>query len=119
MRKTIEERVVTLEQQMIELRDLPAQVTGLRSDFSQLRTEMRGEFSAIRGELGESLAAVRGEMTTGFTAVRDEMAAFRADMIARDEETRRHARVLHEDAIARLAVTREGGPRSTRTRKRR
>lgn len=106
--ETLEERVVTLEQQMTELRDLPAQVTELRSEISQLRTELRVELSAIRGE-----------MAAGFGAVREDMATFRAEMIARDDETGRHARMLHEDVIARLALTREGKPRSPRTRKRR
>jgi len=108
LRKTIEERVLTLEEQMTELRELPAQVAGLRSEFSQLRAEMRGEFSAIRTEMAEGLAAVRGEMAT-----------FRADFIARDDETRRHARIMHEEVIARIALTREGESRSPRTRKRR
>jgi hypothetical protein len=129
-RKTLQERVLTLEQQMMEIRDLPAHVTEVRSEISQLRTETRGEFSALRGEmatLGDALRGematlgntLRGEMAAGFAVVRGEMATFRAEMTARDEETSRHARMLHEDVIGRLALTREGKPRSPRTRKRR
>jgi hypothetical protein len=106
--QSIEGRVLTLEQQMSELREIPARVSRLESNISQLRAEMRDEFSAIRSE-----------MAAGFGAVREDMATFRADMIARDEETGRHARMLREDVIARLALTREGTPRSPRTRKRR
>ena len=93
---------------MSELREIPVRVSRLESNISQLRAEMRDEFSAIRGE-----------MAAGFGAVREDMATFRAEMIARDDETRRHARMLHEDVIARLALTREGRPRSPRPRKRR
>jgi uncharacterized coiled-coil DUF342 family protein len=107
-RKAVEERVVTLEQQMMERRDLPTEVTELRSEISQFRTEMRDETSAIRGE-----------MAAGFGAVREDLATFRVEMTARDDETRRHARMLHEDVIARLALTREDRPRSPRPRKRR
>ena len=135
VRKTIEQRILTLEDRMGELHELPERVAALQSEFSQFRAEVRDEFSAIRGELAEGLAAVRGEMADGLAAVRGEfaeglaavrgemgsmredMAAFRADSIARDEEARRYARMLHEDVIARLALTPEGGPRSPRRRK--
>ena len=119
MRKSIEERVLTLEQQMSELRQNAARVSRLESNISQLRAEMREEFSAIRGEVAALGDSLRGEMAAGFGAVREDMATFRADMIARDEETRRHARMLHEDVIARMALTREDRPGSPRTRKRR
>lgn len=74
-----------LEQQMQELRDLPARVTGLESQILQLRDEMRDGFSAIRSELR-----------------------------AANEETRNFMRALYEDALARIATMgkgKEGGDR--------
>jgi hypothetical protein len=117
--KSIEGRVLTLEQQMSELREIPARVSRLESNISQLRAEMRDEFSAIRGEMAtkKDLEALRAEVATGLGAVREDMATFRTDMIARDEETRRHARMLHEDVIARIALTREGVSRRTNRKK--
>src|SRR5437773_10545840 len=79
VRKTIEQRVLTLEDQMGELRGIPTQMSDLRSQVSQLHADMRGEFSAIRGEMVEAIAALR------------------TDMVAGDEETRRQMRVLHEE----------------------
>jgi outer membrane murein-binding lipoprotein Lpp len=148
VRKTIEQRVLTLEEQMGELRGMPTQISDLRSQVSQLSDDMRAEFSAIRGETATQADMLRGEMAAQADMLRGEMAAqadtlrgemaaqadmlrgetgtirqdmavFRADFIARDDETRRHARMMHEDVIARLALTREGGPRSPRPRKRR
>ena len=104
--KGIEGRVLTLEQQMSELREIPARVSRLESNISQLRAEMRDEFSAIRSE-----------MAAGFGAVREDMATFRADMIAGDEETRRHARMLHEDLVGRIALIQEDMPRRTNRKK--
>jgi hypothetical protein len=102
---------------MSELREIPARVSRLESNISQLRAEMRDEFSAIRGEMATLGNTLRGEMAAGFGAVREDMAMFRADMIARDEETGRHARMLHQDVIARLALTREGVSRRTNRKK--
>jgi hypothetical protein len=45
------------------------------------------------------------------------MATFRADMIAGDEETRRHARMLHEDLVGRIALIQEDMPRRTNRKK--
>jgi Fic family protein len=115
--KGIEGRVLTLEQQMSELREIPARVSRLESNISQLRAEMRDEFSAIRGEMATLGDTLRGEMAAGFGAVRDDMATFRADMIAGDEETRRHARMLHEDLVGRIALIQEDMPRRTNRKK--
>jgi hypothetical protein len=101
--KSLADRVLTLGQQMTGLRELPAQVAALTSQFVQLRTDMRGELSALRSELRAEIAA--GD------------AALRAEMAAGNEETRRHMRVLHEDVISRLTVIQEALPRQTRRRK--
>jgi hypothetical protein len=135
-----------LEDQIGGLRGIPSQVSNLGSQVSQLNEHMGAEFSAIRGEMTAQTATLRGETATQtemlrgdmaaqtqmlrgeMTArtemlrgeigtIREDLAAFRADFIARDEETRRPARMMHEDVLARIALTREGGPRSPRRRK--
>ena len=77
--RSLEQRVTILEQQMQELKELPARVTGLESQVLQLRGEMRDGFSAIRSE-------------------------FRAE----SQETSTFMRALYEDAIARIATMGEG-----------
>ena len=143
-RKTLEERVVTLEQETAALRDLPRQVAELGLQLSQLHADVRGEFSASRREnaprealaalaleVREEFAAIRRETATRealealalemrqeFAAVRREMASeiagLRAEMIAGDAETRRHMRTMHEEVIGRLSLIQEGMPRTRR-----
>jgi len=88
--RSIEQRVTVLEQQMQEMRDLPARVTNLESQILQLRQEMRDEFSATRSEFRVELA----------TAV-----ATLANAIA---DTNTHMRALHEEALSRIATIGEG-----------
>jgi len=71
-----------LESQMQELRDLPGRVTNLGLQFAQLRQEMRDGFSAMRSEMKE--------MREGFA------------------ELGRQMRVLHEEALSRIATMAEG-----------
>ena len=75
-RKTLEERVVTLEQETAALRDPPRQVAELGSQLSQLHAYVRGEFSAIRRENAprEALAALALEVREEFAAIRRETA---------------------------------------------
>jgi hypothetical protein len=105
-------RVVTLEQQMNALQQLPTKVDDLALQVSQLHAEMTREFSAIRAEMAAESAAVRAEMTAESAAVRAEMAAefatVRAEMAEGDAETRRQMRVLHEDLVNRIALLHEG-----------
>ena len=75
----LEKRVEILERTVEGLNGLPARVEALEGQVSQLRTEMRGEFSGVREEIRKG-----------------------------DEETRTFMRVLHEAAIARIAVVAEG-----------
>ena len=57
-----------LEEQMQELRELPARVAGVELQIVQLREEMREAFSATRSEL-------RGEIRVGNQETRDFMRA--------------------------------------------
>ena len=80
--RSFEQRITSLEEQMLERRDLPNRVAKLESQVLQLRKELRDEFSAIRWE-----------------------------MKAADDETRVFVRILYEDVLSRLEVIGEGdGP---------
>ena len=112
-----------LEKQMVEMRELPARVTNLESQFVQLRQEMRDEFSAARTEF-------RAEVQVAVNTVRDQLreqihaASARTETLMRvlHEETSRefgtvrdaivetntHMRMLHEEALSRIATVGEG-----------
>jgi uncharacterized coiled-coil protein SlyX len=77
--RSVEERLTMLEGQMQELRDLPERVTNLELQFAQFRQEMRDGFSAMRSEMKEGFA-----------------------------ELSRQMRMLHEEAISRIATMAEG-----------
>jgi predicted nucleic acid-binding Zn-ribbon protein len=77
--RSFEQRITSLEEQMLERRDLPNRVAKLESQVLQLRKELRDEFSAIRWE-----------------------------MKAADDETRVFMRILYEDVLSRLEVIGEG-----------
>ena len=62
----------------------------LESAVVHLRTEMRAEFAAVRSEIAAGDAHVMSTLS------------------ARIEDSRREARVLHEDVIARIALLGEG-----------
>ena len=64
--RSLEQRVTMLEEQMQELRELPARVAGVELQILQLREEMREAFSATRSEL-------RDEIRAGDQATRDFM----------------------------------------------
>lgn len=86
----VEQRVSVLEEQMQELRELPARVAGVDLQIVQLREEMKTSFTAVRAEMRESLTAVRADIREGDQATRDFM------------------RTLYEDALARMATIGEG-----------
>ena len=95
--RSIEQRVTVLEQQMQEMRDLPARVTNLESQILQLRKEMREEFSAtqsvFRSELVHAVTTIRGEQAAAVTTLKEAIAG-----------TNTHMRALHEDVISRIAT---------------
>jgi chromosome segregation ATPase len=51
-----------LEEQMQELRELPARVAGVESQIVQLREEMREAFSATRSELLEKVGGLQEQV---------------------------------------------------------
>src|SRR6476659_5134459 len=98
-----------LEKQMLEMRELPERVTKLELQIMQLRHEMRDEFSATRSELRTEF---RTELRGSIDGLRDEL---RADIVgavhtlsAAILETNTQMRVLHEEALARIATVGEG-----------
>lgn len=92
---------------MNELSTLPERVGGLEAQVLQLRGEMKVELSAIVAEQS-SMRSELSAIQTQQSAVRSELAAIRAEIRAGDEETRRHARMLHEEVIDRLKRLQEG-----------
>ena len=63
--RTVEQRLTMLEQQMEELKELPARVERVESQILQLRLEMKDEFSAIRGEMRELREELREDIRVG------------------------------------------------------
>ena len=97
--QTLEARVDALEHIVNGENGILVRLDKLTGEVSELRHEMRNEFVAVRREMRDEFAAVRVEM-------RDEFAAVRRELAAGNEETRNYMRVLHEDAIARIAASR-------------
>jgi len=102
--ETLEKRVDRLESRIEILEQLPHRVTALESQIVQLRDEMRSEFSATRLEArsggDEIRRTLREEIRAGDEGTRREM----RELFAAAE---RHARILHEDVITRIAAIRE------------
>ena len=94
-----------LEQQMQELRELPARVAGVELQIVQLRAEMREAFSATRVELRSEMHGIRDELRTEMHGMRDDL---RNEIRAGDQATRDFMRMLYEDTIARIATMGEG-----------
>ncbi len=88
--QSFEERINSLEHQMHEMRDLPDRVTKLELQIQQFRQEVRDEFSATRTEL-------RAEIVAAVRSLRDAIV-----------ETNTYMRMLHEEALARIATVGEG-----------
>jgi ABC-type methionine transport system ATPase subunit len=87
-----------LEHQMQAMRDLPERVAKLESQVLQLRQEMRDEFSATRNEF-------RAELNGAVSAVKDQL---HEEIRAASERTETLMRVLHQEALARIATIGEG-----------
>ena len=71
--RSLEQRVTFLEQQMQELRELPARVERMESQILQLRAEMKDGFSAIRSDLRAELHGVEAGLRTELHEVRDSL----------------------------------------------
>lgn len=73
--------------QLEVLKNIQAELSGLRSEVNGLRTDLdtglasvRAELADVRSELREGLADVRTEMHEGFTRLRTEVVGLRGDM---------------------------------------
>jgi uncharacterized protein YPO0396 len=112
--QTLGSRVDSVEQRVTRLEELPARVDAVALQISQLREELHGEFSAVRGEMAAEFFAVRNEILAGDEETRRVLGAEIRDGLA---EVMNHARVLHEDQKAALALIAEGRrPRGRRQR---
>ena len=131
---SLERRIEILEENMEQLRDVPARLSAVESQIVQLRAEMQTGFSALRGEDDET----RREMVRLHDETRREMVSLndethremvrlndetRREMTRLNDETNAHLRVLHEEVISRIALLQEGRPtafrKNERKRKRR
>ena len=92
--QTLAARMDSLEQRVSHLEALPARVDALTLGISQLRDEMRVEFSAVRDEIRA------GDENT--------RRAFRDEIRVGLHEVMTHARMLHEDQKAAIALMAEG-----------
>ena len=87
--RSLDARVEILEQTVGDLEKLPARRDAAESQILQLRVDMRDGFSAIRQRLDNH----------------DQ----RFDAIDRRfDETNRHMRVLHEEALRRVSLIKQG-----------
>ena len=86
-----------LEKQMAEMRELPSRVTRLESQIVQLRQEMRDECSATR--------EFRAEVQPAVNTVREQL---REQIHSASVRTQTLMRVLHEEALSRIATIGEG-----------
>ena len=120
---SLERRIEILEENMEQLRDVPARLSAVESQIVQLRAEMQTGFSALRGQNDET----RGEMVRLNDETRRELVRLndetRREMTRLNDETNAHLRVLHEEVISRIALLQEGHPtafrKNERKRKRR
>jgi len=121
MTLTLSRRMDIVEPKMAALESLPGRMTGLESQFLQLREEMRAEFSGIRQELQAGDEETRRVLF-------EEISGLRQEMLAGDEETRRvlreeiaglgtHMRVLHEALVDQIKLVQEGRPDRRRSRR--
>ena len=104
---------------MTVLEQLPARVDHLAEQISQLRDEMRAEFSAVRNEIVAGDKRVVRSLREEIRAGDEETRRIISDQLrATAEEIMAHTRMLHEDALSRIALIAEGQP-SQRGRKKR
>jgi hypothetical protein len=118
--QTLDRRVESLEKRVTVLEQLPARVDHLAVQLSQLRDEMRAEFSAVRSGItaGDDrvVRSLREEIREGDERV---VRSLREEIRAVAEEIMAHARMLHEDALSRIALIGEGRPSQRGRTKRR
>ena len=99
--RTVNERIEILEQKVGDLQLLPDRVAAVESQIVQLRTEMRDGFSAMRTRMEEGDEESRRHAKT----LHDELLI---RVQEGDKDTQRQMRVLHEEVISRIALLDEG-----------
>jgi hypothetical protein len=113
--QTLERRVEWLEGRVTMLEELPARFDQLELLIAQLGEQLRAE---IRAGDEETRRTLREEIRAGDEETRRSL---REEIRTADEQIRRvlqneiatvmsHARLLHEDLVAKLRLIREGGP---------
>jgi hypothetical protein len=109
-----------LEEQMQELRELPARVAGVELQIVQLRHEMQEAFSATRSEFGGKVNGLHGRMDGLREELRTETHGIRDELLAEirlgDQATRDFMRMLFEHHQSNLRTIGEGTPRKGRKR---
>jgi hypothetical protein len=101
---TLNDRMQILEENVDELRKLPARIESVGLQIVQLRDDVRVEFSAVRS----AAAAFREEFAAFGQEVREEFVAVRQEIRDGDDETRRYMQALHEEVLAKIATLAEG-----------
>ena len=115
-RQTVESRVESLERRVTTLEQLPVRIGRLESQILQFREEVRGEFSAVRADMRAGDAALREEIRAGDEetrrVLREEIREGHVIIVTalteQIQEVRRHAQVLFEETISRIAAIQEG-----------
>jgi len=123
-RTNLTSRIAVVEQRMTDWEHrVESTVEAIGEQFTLFRGELRMEFSAFRQMMREESAAFQAGMRTEFADFRDmtqtesaafqagmraEFASFTETMEARDGETRRFMRILHEEVLARIATLGNG-----------
>jgi hypothetical protein len=118
--QTLERRVENLEQRVTVLEQLPARVDHLAAQISQLRDEMRAEFSAVRNDIVAGDERVVRSLREEIRAGDEETRRIVGDQLrTTTEEIMAQARMLHDDALSRIALIAESQPsRRGRTKRR-
>ena len=98
------DRLTLLEQRVSQLET--ATIPALREEMRAGFEDMRAQFANVREQFAD--------MRARFEAVDHRFEALEQRMEQGFEETRRHARVLYEDLVTRIATIGEGRPAPTR-----
>jgi hypothetical protein len=89
-RRSIEQRVTMLEQQIQELREVPRRLERVEWQTLQLRQDLTAEISATRTDLRTEMHGIRDEL--------------RDDISVGVEESQSLARLLHAEAMRAIAA---------------
>jgi len=91
--RSLVERVTALEKQMQHLQDLPERFKNLETRFDGVETRLgvvESQIVQLRTDIGHEFSAIRSETKIGFAELGAQM------------------RLLHEDALSRIATMTEG-----------